>query len=187
MEFLRISIENDFIHTDEKLEILLGELEELEWQIILLSETRAADHNRELHGGHRLITCLGATPYAGIGILVHSMLKAQILRIHNVNGRICAIDLQWLRACVRIVAVYLPHAGYDRISDEALNEFYEELYVLILDTTRKGMRLIIHGDFNTVFKLDKRGELLDQLLEAFNLKIVNDPEGLSFENRWTHT
>ena len=49
------------------------------------------------------------------------------------------------------------------------------------------MRLIIGGDFNTVFKLDRRGELLDQLLDAFNLKIVNDPEGLSFENRWTHT
>ena len=56
-ESLRILTKNAFIHTDEKLEILLGELEELEWQIVF-SESCAADHNRELHGGHRLITCL---------------------------------------------------------------------------------------------------------------------------------
>ena len=78
-ESLRILCKKAFIHTDEKLVILLGELEELEWQIVLFIETHAADHSRESHGGHKLITCLGITPYAGVGILAHSTLKAQLL------------------------------------------------------------------------------------------------------------
>ena len=110
-----------------------------------------------------------------------------ITKIHAVTGRILAVDIKWIRAQIRVIAVYVPHSGYDRFSEEDLLAFYEELYALLIDAIRKKMRIIIGGDFNTVFRDGRRGELLDALLTAFSLQIINDPEQLSFENAWTHT
>ena len=48
-ELLRILIKNAFIYTDENFEILLGELEKIEWWIVFINETYIAVHHREFH------------------------------------------------------------------------------------------------------------------------------------------
>ena len=89
---LQVFAKNAFIHNDERLEILLGELEGLDWDILLLSETRASDDCQFLYGGHRLLTCLGDTPFAGVGILLNQNLRYSIIAEKLLNGRILYVD-----------------------------------------------------------------------------------------------
>ena len=128
---LRIFAKNTFIQNDERLEILLGELKEIDWDIILLNETRAADDVRILDGGHKLYTSGDSTRFAGIGILVNERLRSCVLGHKRVSGRMGYIDLRWNRMRIRVISVYAPHAGYDRHGEEDIMAFYEELYGLL--------------------------------------------------------
>ena len=133
---LRIFARNILIENDERLEILLGELEETDWDIILPNETRAADGVRILDGGHKLFTSIGITSFAGIGILVNERLRASVLGHKRVSGRMGYIDLRWNRMRIRVINVYVPHVGYDRHGEEDIMAFYEELYGILRDAAR---------------------------------------------------
>ena len=102
-------------------------------------------------------------------------------RLDRQNGP-SDVDLLLGRQKFRVIAIYAPHAGYD---DETLSKFYEELYVVLTEASQKGFRLIIGGDFNTVVGNGRRGEHLADLLCAFGLIIVNDPEKILFEILYT--
>ena len=133
---LLVFTKNGRINSDERLELLLAELHELEWHIILFSEAHAADGDCRIGDGHRLVTSLGTTPNAGVGILIHSSMASSIKRVYCINGRIMAADIKLLRGIIRVIAVYAPHAGYDRVSEDDILAFYEELYALLIDADR---------------------------------------------------
>ena len=85
---------------------LLGELHELEWDIICFSEMRAASDKKLLEGGHRLFTCSDENRFAGMGILVNCKLVDKIKAFHDVNGRLCGIDMMLGNLKFQILAVY---------------------------------------------------------------------------------
>ena len=62
---------NARLHGVDRLSTMLGELEQINWDIVLFSETRAESQNAILDGGHLLFTALGENSAAGVGILLH--------------------------------------------------------------------------------------------------------------------
>ena len=95
-----------------KIPQLLGELQNLEWDVILLSETRTPSGEYILDGGHVLFTTLSGNSASGTGILLHTKHVKQSNKIHVVSDRILVLDFLAYGIEMRIVVVYVPHAGY---------------------------------------------------------------------------
>ena len=161
---LRVFTKNACISSSKRLAVVLSELQSVSWHIVLFSETRASSGSVILDGGHKLFTFLGDHRYAGVGILVHADLVADVCRVHRVSGRVLAVDLRRGGHVFRIVSLYCPHGGYE-IAD--LEEVYHQLYVLLLEAQRRNLRIIVGGDFNTVVGVGDRGILLNDFLHTF--------------------
>ena len=84
----------------------------MDWDIVLLSETRAPSQILTLEGGHLLYTELDGNKFAGVGILLHAKHVRKTNRICAVGGRVLALDFMVNKIKIRAVAVYLPHMGY---------------------------------------------------------------------------
>ena len=114
-DHLHVYAKNARINTPERQLAMLSELAELNWHVVCFSETRAKDQDVLLHGGHRLITNLGSSPSSsasGVGILIHCQHVGSILRTIPVSDRVLGVDIRLDDQSYRIIAVYLPHAGY---------------------------------------------------------------------------
>ena len=161
---------NARINTNHKIVQVLAELENVEWDVVLFSETRAAKGNVILDGGHALYTNIGDNAFAGVGILLHAKHVNKSNRIYNVSGRVLALDFVVNGKRVRSIAVYVPHCGY---SAQALEETYEQLRCSVSEAQKSKRRIIIGGDFNTCLKFGTRGILLEQFSKEFGLCISN--------------
>ena len=115
---------NARLSSEERLVQVLGELDCIEWDFVLFSETRTQLSDCVLRGGHRLITNFGDCNSAGVGILVHARWTRYIRKVHLVSDRVMAIDVSIAHYSARIAAVYMPHAGYGL---DAIIDTYDEL------------------------------------------------------------
>ena len=104
---------NARIHTDIFLAQLLAEVNEIQWDVVCLSETRAEDGNYTLDDGHRLFCGRNEFKYAGVSILVHARWTGSIVRFCKVSDRVVYGDLLINDRKYRIIAVYVPHGGYE--------------------------------------------------------------------------
>ena len=55
------------------------EIAEVQWDVVCFSETRAADNDVILEGGHRLFCGRGFSIYAGATVLIHRRWVASIV------------------------------------------------------------------------------------------------------------
>ena len=112
MRTWHVYAKNGRINTENRRIALLSELAVLQWDFICFSETRCLTEDTLLHGGHRLITSLESPAASGVAILVHSDCVKYIIRKHMVSDRVMAIDVKIGTKKIRIISVYMPHAGY---------------------------------------------------------------------------
>ena len=153
----------------------------MEWDIILLSETRAPSQTLVLDGGHLLYTELVDNKFAGVGILLHSRHVRKTNKIHAVGGRIMALDFMVNKIKIRVVAVYLPHMGYP-VSE--FDETFDQLRCVIDEGRRCRKSLIVGGDFNSQLGVGARGAALAELQHSASLNVLNDADA-PWENQWT--
>ena len=92
---------------------LLGEL-----------ETRTPTGKYVLEGGHVLFTSLSNNAFSGTGILLNVEHVKKSNKIHCVTDRVLALDFMAYGTKLRVVAVYVPHAGY---SVEDFQETFDQL------------------------------------------------------------
>ena len=76
------------IHTIEKLLQVLAELQDVLWDVILFSETRAASGILTLDGDHVLYTHIDDNAFAGVGILLHAKHIRKNIQVHAISGRV---------------------------------------------------------------------------------------------------
>ena len=69
----------------ERLRILLGELEELTWDIVLFSETRTLDSTQVLDGGHKFYSVSASGHASGVAILVASQHVSCVRAVHRIS------------------------------------------------------------------------------------------------------
>ena len=159
---LVVLAKNARINSNDKIAQVLAELADHPWDVILFSETRAATNNVTLDGGHVPYTNLTDNAYAGVGILLHAKHVKQSNRIHNVSGRVIALDFLVGGKRLRNIAVYAPHCGY---SAQVLDETYEQLRCSVFEAKRQKKTVIDGGDFNTQLNVGVRGIFLEQFTQ----------------------
>ena len=99
-----------------------------------------------MHGGHRLICSkVGDCAASGVAILIHDKYTQHIQKINCLHDRLMYVDLKFDKVCIRITAVYMPHAGY---SYSGFADNFNDLTNLALDAANRRMPLLIGGDFN---------------------------------------
>ena len=104
-----------------------------------------------------------------------------IRQVKRVSDRIMAIDMKFERMMIRFIAVYCPHAGY---AMEKIERLYLVLDGVVADAERRGFYCIIGGDFNTVYGVGMRGQLLAEFANTHGFDISNHPDRLGNGQDW---
>ena len=118
----------------------------------------------------------------GIGILVNARWAPCIRNCCKISDRIGYVDLVLNGTKYRIIAVYIPHAGYNI---DYFTVCFNYLRKAVLDGQRLGMRCMIGGDFNTERNRGWRGDRLEELVCELGLDVCKNPNLLPFEDLWT--
>ena len=136
------------IRTEDDLDHLMEELENIKWDVVGLCETkRSGEGLSELPGGHLMFECnkTEERPTAkGIAILINKNLKdfVQKFDIHSDRAISCQLNLKNNKN-IQIMQVYAPQSGRP---DEEIEMFYEEVEKAI---ERKTCQYnIVMGEFN---------------------------------------
>ena len=133
------------LQTDNREEELLMELRSITWDVVLLSETwRAKTRERWLtEDGHMFCGAGGMKGERGTAILLHRRWTKSFSAFHAVSERVCAIDVGIGGRCLRFIAVYMPHGGYD---DADVEGAYLQLDGLLCTVGRLKRTCILVGD-----------------------------------------
>ena len=178
-----IFAKNAHVHSQTKFAELLLELADIEWDIILFSETRYAGGNIVLGGGHHMFASSEPTVAAGVAILVHCKHVRNVKFSQAPSSWICFVDMMMSAGVTRFVATYTPHMGY---SNHDLYRYYDQLAWVLDDARRQGRTIVLGGDFNTQLNVGIRGDFLADLAKNFDLQITND-DGHHDPNKATWT
>ena len=160
-----IFAKNAHVHSQTKFAELLLELADIEWDIILFSETRYAGGNIVLEGGHHMFASSEPTVAAGVAVLVHCKHVRNIKFSQAPSSRICFVDMMMKAGVTRFVATYTPHMGY---SNHDLYRYYDQLAWVLDDARRQGRTIVLGGDFNTQLNVGIRGDCLADLAKNFD-------------------
>ena len=95
-----------------------------------------------------MIAQLSTPSSSGVAILVHRQFTKNIIRKLCISDRLMAIDVTIGSKIMRIVAVYMPHAGY---TYEEFSNCFEDLSNLLTEAADHGKYILVGGDFNLSF------------------------------------
>ena len=130
----------------ERVEWLLKEIGETSWDIIVFTETWRADRVEvwRTEHGHTWLGSGGMQRHRGVGFLLHS--RWQHLKFKPLSERVGVVDVKLQKdAVLRIVGVYMPHAGH---SDDSVEQVYSNLAEQCNEAREKGYMVLLAGDFN---------------------------------------
>ena len=164
-----------------KITQLLGELKNIQWDVVLLSETRSPSGTYILDGGHVLFTALSENSSSGTGILLHTEHVKKSNKLHYISDRVLALDFMAYGIKIRAIAVYAPHAGYPV---EDFDTTFDQLRCVLQEGRNLKRRLVVGGDFNSRLNVGVRGAALENLSNTFGLQITNNCVN-DCENHWT--
>ncbi len=171
----------------ENLEIMIHELENTNWSVIGLSETKVKESKIEtLQGSRHRIFLLFQSRSNGVGFLVHKKYVPLITDYKPQSDRLTSLTLKDKFSKIHFVQCYMPTSDKE---DEEVEKIYDEIQTLIKDIPKRD-HVFIMGDFNckigglhinygnfigkhTLGKYNERGERLAQFCARNDLKITN--------------
>ena len=158
------------------------EIAEINWDFICFSETRAADNDVLLTGGHRLLSSLHQQQFSGVALLIHARWADNIIGYNRFSSRVMYVDLQIERQLYRIISTYFPHAGYGY---EDFTSILRDLRTVILEARCRKARVIIGGDFNTEHGRGQRGAELLNFVCEHGMAFCNVQDDEEWSSAWT--
>ena len=93
-----------------------------------------------------------------------------------------AIDLKIAQKIIRVIAVYLPHMGYDW---NYFINIFTDIEGLVMEAMNKGYTLVLAGDFNLTLDQGQRGDVMKELCTTFSLEIANGRTMADSSDTWT--
>jgi exonuclease III len=179
------------------------ELENAEWDIVLLNETWRAkkDEVWKTAGGHLFLGAGGTIGQRGVAIILHRRLASRFKAFHAISERLCAVDVDIEGARCRFICVYMPHGDYDDIFVDVV---YNQLEALCEGKAGILRNLFIGGDWNAVagdrqvgdvatvlgrFGIgtrNKRGQWMIDWATSQKMAIANTLFCKRWEFQWTH-
>ena len=147
IEFVVVSYNiHSMMRFEERAEHLLQELDEVHWDILVITETWREESREswQTPEGHTWFGSGGHRRHSGVGFLVHS--RWDNFEFHHLSDRLAYLDVHTKRQTVmRIHAVYMPHSGQ---SEEEVEAVYSSLSKHLIDAKGRRCINIIAGDFN---------------------------------------
>jgi exonuclease III len=203
---LRIFAKNVMSLGDDRLDELVLEVADFQWDIILLTETwrKMEEEVFELsseQGRHLFIGAGGKAGERGVACLVHCRWKGGFYGHEVVSERLLSVDINIKGTPLRFVVPYMPHGGY---ADCHVDHMYVHVQRLHADAKRSKRRTIIGGDFNAVTgsRLDEdegttlglygmgcrnaRGEWMLRWMQAEGFIIANTKFKKMDDHIWTY-
>ena len=133
------------MHSSERIEEMICELEGYRWDAIFLSETWRYD-KAEIWETHHKHTFLGAGRYDnkhGVGVMLNKMWRQRIIDTEYINERAISTTIVVNRHRIKLMSVYFAHLGY---ADHHIEKMYKTIEKHTANYTR--YIPIIGGDFN---------------------------------------
>ena len=143
------------MHSSEKIEELVTELEGYRWDTILLSETWRHEP-AEIWETHHNHIFMGAGKYEnkhGVGIMLNRRWRKRIVDTNYINERAIKTTIMVNRRRIDLMSVYFPHSKY---ADHHIEKMYKTIEKHM--PNNKKCIPIIGGDFNAELGLGKGTE-----------------------------
>ena len=132
------------MHSSERIEEMVWELEGYRWDAMLLSETWRQD-KEEMWETHHKHIFMGAGRYDkhGVGIKLNKKWRQRIIDTEYINERTITTTIVVNRQRIKLMSVSFPHSGY-------ADHYIEKMYKMIEKHTAYYTRYIpiFGGDFN---------------------------------------
>ena len=126
--------------TEEREQLLLEELQTIEWDIILLNETwRPAKEEIWSTSGHLFLGAGGTAHKSGVAIILNRRWVRSFKAFKRHSERLCSLDLNIQGRRIRFVVPYMPTAWHD---DELVEEMYDNLSAICSNARSKNISLI---------------------------------------------
>ena len=93
-----------------------------------------------------------------------------------------AVDFKVGQKTIRVIVVYLPHAGYNW---KYFMVMISDIEGLVMEAIEKHSSLLIVGDFNLTLNRGDRGNIMDEFCSAFSLNIANGGTLEDASDTWT--
>lgn len=188
------------LRTDEKLLELEHELQDINWDIVGICETKRKGENLvKLESGNTFY-CRGMDNASkhGVGFLIKNHIADRVISYTSINERIAKLRIQLSKMqTLQVIQVYAPTSQY---SDEEIDEFYEEITKLMKES--KDYYSIVMGDFNAkvgkkediretcmgncgIGQRNDRGDRLIEFAELHRLRITNTFFKKKEHRKWT--
>ena len=133
------------MHSSEKIEELVTELEGYRWDAILLNETWRHEPAELWETQHKHIF-MGAGKYDnkhGVGIMLNKRWRKRIIDTEYINERAITTTILVNRQHIKLMSVYFPHSKY---ADHHIEKMYKTIEKHMMNN--KKYIPIIGGDFN---------------------------------------
>ena len=189
------------VMSETRLTMLLLELEDIEWDIVVVEETWREPRKEVVHlqSGHIWYGSGGCRGRCGVGFLVHKRIgKCKLIAI---NERLAVLDVDCVSAHIFILGVYIPDSSYDNVD---VDEVYCNIQVQVRKARRRERKCIIAGDSNAHVRAlrehddntiigrhgwsarNPRGEWLVRWCSLHGFVIANTQFGAGAEQTWTY-
>ena len=142
------------VHSSEKIEELVGELEGYRWDAILLNETWRHEQ-AEIWETHHKHIFMGAEKYDnkhGVGNMLNKRWR-KIIDTEYINERAITTTILVNRQHIKLMSVYFPHSKY---ADHHIEKMYKTIEKHMVHNNK--YIPIIGGDFNVELGLGKGTE-----------------------------
>ncbi|XP_045448905.1 craniofacial development protein 2-like [Melitaea cinxia] len=186
------------LRTEESLHELEKALEDINWDILGISEMRRLGEKIEERTDYILFQ-KGEVPGQGVGFIIKQSLKQQIHELIGLSDRIAILNIviPGYKKLWTIIQCYSPTEQASKIESQL---FYHELSKTI--TRYSNNHIILMGDFNAQVgakqckeeyvlgnygqgKRSAHGEVLVEFLLQHNLTLLNSMYKKNQKNRWT--
>ena len=131
------------MNSNDRLDELIRELYQVDWDVILISETwRQNKEVWETQQGHIMVESGQFINKHGVAILLNKRWKNQIKWVHCESELIVAMSITVNKHPIMLMSVYMPHSGY---ADHHVEKVSKTINKIL--EGEKGMK-IVGGDFN---------------------------------------
>ena len=133
------------MHSSEKIEEMVSELEGYRWDAILLSETWRHEQAEmwETHHKHIIMESGKSGNKRGVGIMLNKRWRQRIIDTEYINERAITTTVLVNRQHIKLMSVYFPHSKY---ADHHIQKMYKTIEKHMAHCNK--YIHIIGGDFN---------------------------------------
>ena len=145
------------IMAEDRLTLLLEEVETFSWDILLLTETWREEEEESFitENGNHFLGAGGSRGSIGVAIILHKRWARNVGKVTICNSRLMAAYVTIAEKYFCFIVPYMPHGG---CSDELVEKVYKEMEQIHIKAGRQNASSIFGADWNAVVGTWREGD-----------------------------